>query len=228
MTPHIEAKVGDYYSTVLMPGDPLRAKYIAENFLINVRCVNTIRNCFGYSGSYKGKEVSIQASGIGQPSLGIYTHELYNFYGVERIIRVGSCGGISSSVKVGDIVVALSASTDSSMTKNEVSGFILSPSCDYSLLKNFMEVCSECKVGNIVSNDYFYHENNKWFEQLYKMGTLAVDMETHFLYYISMKNNKKSLSVNTVSDHVFGGEEMSSKQRETGLNKMIEYVLESL
>jgi purine-nucleoside phosphorylase len=228
MTPHIEAKRGDYYPTVLMPGDPLRAKYIAENFLTDVVCVNTVRNCFGYSGKYKGKEVSIQASGMGQPSLGIYAYELYNFYDVQTIIRVGSCGGINSSLRVGDIVVALTASTDSSMTKNIFPGFYISPCCDYSLLKKYMEVNPIANVGAIISNDYFYQPDKNWFRSLSGLGILAVDMETHLLYSISMKNRKKSLSVNTVSDHLFGGKEMNSTERETGLSNMIESVLESL
>ena len=228
MTPHIEAKMGEYYPTVLMPGDPLRAKHIAENFLTDVVCVNTVRNCLGFSGKYKGKEVSLQASGMGQPSLSIYAHELYNFYGVERIIRVGSCGGISPEVKVGDIIVALTAATDSAMTKNIVPGFTLSPSCSYRLLKNFMEVHPTAKVGTIVSNDYFYQPKKDWFEPLSKLGILSVDMETHLLYNISMMYNKETLSVNTVSDHLLGGVELSSKERETGLNTMIEKILESL
>lgn len=228
MTPHIEAKLGDYYPTVLMPGDPLRAKHIAENFLTNAVCVNTVRNCFGYSGKYKGKEISIQASGMGQPSLGIYAHELYNFYDVKRIIRVGSCGGINSSLRVGDIVVALTASTDSSMTRNLFPGFSISPCCDYNLLKRFMEVNPEAHVGAIISNDYFYQPDKNWFRSMSGFGILAVDMETHLLYSISMKNNKQSLSVNTVSDHLFGGKEMTSKERETKLDVMIENVLESL
>ena len=228
MTPHIEAKKGDYYPTVLMPGDPLRAKHISENFLTNVVCVNTVRNCFGYSGKYKGKEVSVQASGMGQPSLGIYVHELYNFYDVESIVRVGSCGGISPKLKIGDIVVALTASTDSSMTKNIVPGFIISPCCDYFLLEKFMKVSPNSYAGPIISNDYFYQPNNEWFKPLVDLGVLAVDMETHLLYTLSMLYNKKSLSVNTVSDHLLGGEEMSSKERETELNTMIEFVLESI
>jgi len=228
MTPHIEAKLGDYYPTVLMPGDPLRAKYIAENFLTDIVCVNTVRNCLGYSGKYKGKEVSVQASGMGQPSLGIYAHELYNFYDVDTIIRVGSCGGISEKVKVGDIVVALTASTDSAMTNTLAHGFSISPCCDYDLLKNFMDVNPNSHVGAMVSNDYFYQPYKNWFVPLRTMGVLAVDMETHILYTISMAHDKKSLSVNTVSDHLLGGEEMSSKERETGLNTMIQSVLESL
>ncbi len=228
MTPHIEAKIDDYYPTVLMPGDPLRAKHIAENFLVDVKCVNTVRNCLGYSGKYKGKEVSVQASGIGQPSLSIYVHELYNFYNVERIIRVGSCGGISPKVKVGDIVVAMTASTDSSMTVNIAPGFLISSSCDYVLLKNFMDINPVAAVGPIISNDYYYQPNKDWFKPLIDLGILAVDMETHVLYTLSMKNQKQSLSVNTVSDHLLGGYEMDSRERETGLNSMIEMVLESL
>lgn len=228
MTAHIEAKLGDYYPTVLMPGDPLRAKYIAENFLTDVICVNTVRNCLGYSGKYKGKEVSVQSSGMGQPSLGIYAHELYNFYNVDTIIRVGSCGGISEKVKVGDIVVALTASTDSAMTNTLAHGFSISPCCDYNLLKNFMDKNPNSHVGAMVSNDYFYQPYTNWFVPLGTMGVLAVDMETHILYAISMAHNKKSLSVNTVSDHLLGGKEMSSKERETGLNPMIQSVLESL
>jgi purine-nucleoside phosphorylase len=228
MTPHIEAKRGDYYPIVLMPGDPLRAKHIAENFLIDVKCVNSVRNCLGYSGKYKGKEVSVQASGMGQPSLGIYTFELYNFYGVEKIIRVGSCGAISPSLKIGDIVVALTSSTDSCMTENLVPGFKLSPVCDYSLLKNFMKVCPDAKVGAMISNDYFYQPNPDWFRPLMDLGILAVDMETHLLYTLSMQYRKSSLSVNTVSDHLLGGIEMTSEQREKGLNTMIEKILESI
>jgi purine-nucleoside phosphorylase len=229
MTPHLEAKKGDYYATVLMPGDPLRSKHIAENFLTDVKCVNRVRNCLGYSGKYKGKEVSVQASGMGQPSLGIYTHELYNFYNVEKIIRVGSCGGISQNLVLGDIVVALSASTDSNMTTNLIPGFLLSPTCDYGLLSKFMETCPQAKVGCITSNDYFYQSNSEWFKPMMDYGILAVDMETHLLYSLSMKFGKKSLSVNTVSDHLFNTNlKMSSKERETGLNEMIEMVLNSI
>lgn len=228
MTPHIEAKLGDYYPIVLMPGDPLRAKYIAENFLTDVVCVNAIRNCLGYSGKFKGKGVSVQASGMGQPSISIYAHELYNFYDVNSIIRVGSCGGINPNLRIGDIVVALTASTDSSMTSNLVPSVTISPCCDYTLLKNFMDLYPNCHVGSIISNDCFYQSNINWFKPLIDLGILAVDMETHVLYSIAMKNNKKSLSVNTVSDHLLGGKSMSSKERETGLNTMIEFVLESL
>jgi len=227
MTPHIEAKNGDYAEIVLMPGDPLRAKYISEYF-DNVVQVNSVRNCLGYTGFYKGKRISVQASGMGQPSLGIYAHELYNFYGVENIIRVGSCGAISPSLNIGDIVVALTASTDSAMTKNIVPGFQLSPCCDYTLLKKYMDTNPSAIVGQMISNDYFYQPNPNWFKPFVDLSILSVDMETHLLYIIAMRMGKKALSVNTVSDHLLGGEEMSSKERETGLNRMIETVLESI
>lgn len=227
MTPHIEAKLEDYAETVLMPGDPLRAKYISE-YLDNVVQVNSVRNCLGYTGSYKGKRVSVQASGMGQPSLAIYAYELYSYYNVKSIIRVGSCGGISKKLSVGDIVVAMSASTDSSMTQNIVPGFNLSPCCDYSLLEKYMNVNPSATVGQILSNDYFYQPNSNWYKPFVDLGILAVDMETHVLYSLAMRTCNKALSVNTVSDHLLGGQEMTSKERETGLNNMIETVLESL
>jgi purine-nucleoside phosphorylase len=227
MTPHIEAKQGDYAEIVLMPGDPLRAKYISEYLDDSVQ-VNSVRNCLGYTGFYKGKKVSVQASGMGQPSLAIYAYELYSFYNVKSIIRVGSCGGISKKLNVGDIVVAMSASTDSSMTQNIVPGFNISPCCDYSLMKNYMDVNQLATAGQILSNDYFYQPNKEWFKPFFDLDILAVDMETHVLYSLAMRTGNKALSVNTVSDHLFFGEQMTSKEREIGLNGMIESVLDSL
>lgn len=231
MTPHNEAQKGDYAKTVLMPGDPLRSKWIAETFLDDYKCINTVRNCLGYTGTYKGTPVSVQASGMGQPSLGIYTYELYNIYNVQNIIRVGSCGGISTNVGLGDIVVAMTASTDSSMTKNMLPGFQLCPSADYNLMKKFIDkIPNDVKyhVGSITSNDYFYQPDSNWWKPMAEMGILAVEMEAHVLYSLAMKYNKSALAVSTVSDHLAGGERMSSSQRETGLSDMVEIVLESL
>lgn len=228
MTPHIEAKDGDYSDIVLMPGDPLRAKWIAENFLENTILVNSVRNCLGYTGTYKGKPVSLQASGMGQASLGIYVHELYNFYHVNKIIRVGSCGGIDPKLKVGDIVVAMSAATDNSMTNNLIPGFKLSPCCDYELLNCYMKINPQAYVGQMVSNDYFYQPNENWYKSFLDMGVLSVDMETHVLYSLSMRFGKKSLSVNTVSDHLITRNQMSSKEREQGFSHMVETILESI
>ena len=228
MTPHISANPLDYNPIVLMPGDPLRADYIAKQFLSGVKKVNYVRNCSGFSGSFRGKKVSVQASGMGQPSLGIYATELFKNYKVEKIIRVGSCGGISKKVKLGDITVAISASTESQMTQKIAPGFYISPVCDYGLLKNFMNQCPTAHVGSLVSNDFFYQPNKNWFKDLYKIGILAVDMETHLLYTIAMLHGKKALSVNTVSDHVFERKKMSIKEREQGLNEMILKVLLSI
>jgi len=228
MTPHIEANYGDYHPIVLMPGDPLRAKWIAETYLENVKSVNTVRNCLGFSGTVNGIKVSVQSSGMGQASLGIYAHELYNFYGVESIIRVGSCGGISPLVNLGDVVVAMTASTDSAMTKNLASGFIVSPCCDYGLLKSFMDVYPTAFVGSMVASDYFYQPDPNWYKPLSDLGVLAVDMETHVLYSLAMRFGKKALSVNTVVDHVSFDQHMTSKERETGLSSMMESIFESL
>ena len=228
MTPHIEANYGDYHPIVLMPGDPLRAKWIAETYLDNVKTVNTVRNCLGFSGTVNGINVSVQSSGMGQASLGIYVHELYNFYGVESIIRVGSCGGISPLVNLGDVVVAMTASTDNAMTKNLAPGFTVSPCCDYGLLKSFMDVYPTAFVGSMVASDYFYQPDPNWYKPLSDLGVLAVDMETHVLYSLAMRFGKKALSVNTVVDHVSFDQHMTSKERETGLSSMMESIFESL
>jgi purine-nucleoside phosphorylase len=231
MTPHIEAKKDDYAKTVLMPGDPLRAAWIAETFLDDYKCINRVRNCLGYTGLYKGIPVSIQASGMGQPSLGIYTYELYNIYDVENIIRVGSCGGISANVKLGDIVVAMTASTDSNMTKNMLPGFQLCPCVNYGLMKKFVDMIPNnvnYHIGSITSNDYFYQLDSNWWKPMAEMGILAVEMEAHVLYSLAMKYNKNALAVSTVSDHLAGGERMTSAQRETGFHEMVKIVLESL
>jgi purine-nucleoside phosphorylase len=226
MTPHIEAKPGDYADTVLLPGDPLRAKWIAETFLKDPMQVNSVRNCLGYTGTYNGKQISVQAGGIGMPSNAIYITELFKFYNVQTIIRVGSCGGIAKHVQVGDIVAATTASTDSAMGKQLVDGFQISPSVDHGLLSSFLAQCPLAHVGSIVSNDYFYHPNEHWWKELQTYGTLAVEMETYILYTLAAQFEKKALSVNTVSDHFeYTDKNMTAKERETGFSEMIEAVL---
>ena len=227
-TPHIEAKNGFYADTVLMPGDPLRAKWIAENFLEDVIKVNSVRNCFGYTGTYKGKKVSVQASGMGHASLGIYVHELYNFYNVKRIIRVGTCGGISKDVKVGDIVVAMTAFTDSSVSDNIVPGFRFSACCNFDLLQRVTSEFKNAHVGAICSNDYFYQPDQNWWKPLKNVGVLSVDMETAMLYTIAMRFGKSAITVDQVSDHLAGGHEYSSQERETGLDQLMKGVLQCL
>ncbi len=226
MTPHIEAKPGDYADTVLLPGDPLRAKWIAETFFEDPVLVNGVRNCLGYTGTYNGKRISVQAGGMGMPSNAIYITELFKLYDVQTIIRVGSCGGIAKHVQVGDIVAATTASTDSAMGKQLVANYQISPSADYELLKSFLEQCPLAHVGSIVSNDYFYQPNEHWWKELQTYGTLAVEMETYILYVLAAEHGKRALSVNTVSDHFeYKDKNMSPHERQTGFSKMIEAVL---
>jgi len=226
MTPHIEAKPNDYADTVLLPGDPLRAKWIAETYFDDLVQVNGVRNCLGYTGTYNDKRISVQAGGMGMPSNAIYITELFKFYNVEKIIRVGSCGGIAKHVQVGDIVAATTASTDSAMGRQLVKDFQISPSVDNELLQSFLKHCPLAHVGSIVSNDYFYQPNEHWWKELQTHGTLAVEMETYILYTLAAQFDKKALSVNTVSDHFeYTNENMTPKERETGFSKMIEAVL---
>jgi len=226
MTPHIEAKPNDYADTVLLPGDPLRAKWIVETYFDDLVQVNGVRNCLGYTGTYNDKRISVQAGGMGMPSNAIYITELFKFYNVEKIIRVGSCGGIAKHVQVGDIVAATTASTDSAMGRQLVKDFQISPSVDNELLQSFLKHCPLAHVGSIVSNDYFYQPNEHWWKELQTYGTLAVEMETYILYTLAAQFDKKALSVNTVSDHFeYTNENMTPKERETGFSKMIEAVL---
>ena len=226
MTPHIEAKPNDYADTVLLPGDPLRAKWIAETYFDDLVQVNRVRNCLGYTGTYNDKRISVQAGGMGMPSNAIYITELFKFYNVEKIIRVGSCGGIAKHVQVGDIVAATTASTDSAMGRQLVKDFQISPSVDNDLLQSFLKHCPLAHVGSIVSNDYFYQPNEHWWKELQTYGTLAVEMETYILYTLAAQFDKKALSVNTVSDHFeYTNKNMTPKERETGFSKMIEAVL---
>ena len=231
MTPHLEANQGSYASSVLMPGDPLRAKWIAETYLNNVKQVNGVRNCLGFTGKYRGHSVSVQASGMGQPSLAIYAHELYETYNVDNIIRVGSCGGIGNNVRIGDIVVASSASTDSNMTKGLLGNNIeINPPADWNLLKSFVDNIPQdtrYTVGNIISSDWFYHPDKNWFRGLDKIGILGVEMEAHVLYAIAMTKNKSALAVNTVSNHFTTGGALSSAERETSFTTMTEIALET-
>jgi purine-nucleoside phosphorylase len=232
MTPHIQAAVDDYASTVLMPGDPLRAKWIADNFLQNVTQVNSVRNCLGYTGTYKGKLVSVQASGMGQSSLGIYATELFKFYKVENIIRVGTCGAFDKNMPLGHMVVAMSAFTESSMSTNILPNWIFNPCCDFNLLNKITcqleKTKSKYSVGAISSTDWFYKDDNVWWKTLRDYGVLGVDMETHILYLIAMKYGKSALTINAVSDNLDSDQHMNPEERQTSLNNLIVNVLETL
>ena len=228
-TPHINIKAGEFAKTVLMPGDPLRAKYIAENFLENAVLVNNVRGVQGYTGFYKGKKVSVMASGMGMPSIGIYSYELFNFFGVENIIRVGSAGGIAEELKVRDIVIAAGACTNSSFARQYNLPGTFAPIASFELLKNAVETASRngvrYMVGNVFSSDTFYDDAQS-LAQWQKMGVLAVEMEAAALYMTAARSGKNALCICTVSDCPLKGEALCAEDREKSFNTMIELALE--
>ena len=208
-TPHNKAKKGDFARTVLMPGDPLRAKFIAETFLKDYKLVNDVRGMLGYTGYYNDKRISVMGSGMGIPSIAIYATELYTIYDVENIIRVGTCGGYAESLNVGDTILAQGACTNSAFTSHFDTPGVFAPLADFKLLLNAYNKAEElgikAEVGNVLSSDLFF-DNNTDGEQIYKkwlkMGVLAVEMETAGLYTVAAKTGKKALSILTVSDHM--------------------------
>lgn len=229
-TPHITAKYGDFAETVLMPGDPLRAKFIAENFLQDAVLVNNIRGVNGYTGYYKGKRVSVMASGMGQPSIGIYSYELFNFYGVENIIRVGSCGAFDKDLHARDIVVAMGACTNGNYAMQYGLPGTFCPIADFGLVRKAADACEKAnvkyKVGNIFSSDIFYNESGadmKWAN----MGVLGVEMESAALYCNAARAGKKALCICTVSDSfVYPEENTTAEERQNSFTKMMEIALE--
>jgi purine-nucleoside phosphorylase len=224
-TPHIEAKAGEIAKTVLMPGDPLRAKFMAETYLENPVQFNGVRGMLGYTGTYKGKRVSIMGHGMGIPSIGIYTYELYNFYGVETIIRVGSAGAIVPELKIGDVVIAMGACTNSAYATQYLLPGTYAPIASFDLVKKAVEEAEKLgvtyKVGNIYSSDTFYDDAQSlgaW----QKMGVLAVEMEASALYMNAARAGKNALCICTISDCPFTGEASSSEYRQTALTKMMD------
>ncbi|OUS26615.1 purine-nucleoside phosphorylase [Thalassotalea sp. 42_200_T64] len=231
-TPHIEAANGDIAETVLMPGDPLRAKLIADTFLDDAVCFNTVRNILGYTGTYKGKRVSVMASGMGVPSISIYATELYKDYGVENIIRIGSCGAISDDVNMMDVIIGMGASTDSKVNRIRFNNHDFSAIADYGLLKNAVDAANNLnkpvKIGNIFTADLFYTPEFEFFETMAKHGILGVEMEAAGLYGVAAEYGKKALSILTVSDHIKRGESLSAQDRQTSFKDMMEIALESV
>lgn len=231
-TPHIEAQNGDYAETVLLPGDPLRAKYIAENFLTNVKQVNSVRNAFGYTGEYKGHRISVQGSGMGIPSMSIYINELVRFYGVKTIIRVGSCGGMAPGVKLRDVCLASGSSTDSAVVANSfAAGVHFAPLADFKLLDTAYHVAKnmgiEPKVGDIFAADRFYNDDIDM-KELADYGVIGTEMESAGLYLLAAKLHFRALSVLTVSDLLFGSQEKTTAaEREKTFNDMIKISLET-
>lgn len=228
-TPHINAPEGAFAETVLMPGDPLRAKHIAETFLDDAVCVNTVRNMFGYTGIYKGKPVSVLGSGMGVPSMSIYATELVKFYGVKNIIRIGSCGALPLDVKVRDVVIGMGASTDSSVNRNRLAGMDFAAIASFSLLEKAVAAARakaiNVKVGNVFTSDLFYNPSETLFDTLEKYGVLAVEMEAAGLYGVAAEYGINALAIFTVSDHIRTGEALSAELRQTSFNEMVEVAL---
>lgn len=229
-TPHNGAKEGDFAKTVLMPGDPLRAKYIAETYLENPRLVTSVRNMLGYTGIYKGKEISVMGGGMGMPSVGIYTYELFNFYGVDNIIRIGSAGALSDKLKLKDVVIGMGACTDSNYAAQYGLPGTFAPIADYGLLRRAVEVAEKqgtnVVVGNVLSSDAFYNANKNANDLWKSMGVLAVEMEAAALYMNAAKAGKNALCILSISDHIYSGEELSAEERQVGFGKMMEIALE--
>ena len=229
-TPHNEAKNGDIAQTVLMPGDPLRAKFVAENYLQDVTCFNTVRNMLGFTGTYNGKKVSVMGGGMGIPSIGIYSYELFHFYGVEQIIRIGSAGGLSDDVRVHDLVMGMGACTDSNYASQFGLPGAFAPVADFGLLRSAVHAAESrgisYKVGNLVSSDVFYNDNFNVNEAWKKMCCLAVEMEAAGLYMNAARCGNKALCLVTVSDHIFTGESLSANERQTSFRDMMEVALE--
>lgn len=229
-TPHNKAELGDIAKTVLMPGDPLRAKYIAETYLENPVCFNTVRNMLGFTGTYNGKKVSVMGGGMGVPSIGIYSYELYNFYDVDNIIRIGSAGGLQEDVNVNDVIIAMGACTDSNFVAQFNVPGTFAPIADYGLLAKAVAAADklgvDTKVGNVITSDVFYDKragkNEKWRD----MGCLACEMETAGLYTLAAANHKRALSILTISDHLFKTEALTADEREKSFNNMMRIALE--
>lgn len=231
-TPHIGANVNDFAQTVLMPGDPLRAQYIAENFLDDARQVTGVRNMFGFTGTYKGKPVSIMASGMGIPSMSIYARELIVSYDVKNLIRIGTCGGISKDIKIRDVIFAQGASTDSNVNRTRVRGYDFAAIANFDLLEKGVQAARtldiEAKVGNVFTTDTFYQADPTFYEELDKLGIMAVDMETAGLYGVAAEYGANAMALFTVSDHVITGEALPAEDRQNTFNEMVKIALESL
>lgn len=230
-TPHIEAKAGQIAKTVLMPGDPLRSKFIAETFLENPVLVNNVRGVQGYTGTWKGVPVTVMASGMGIPSIGIYSWELYNFYDVDNIIRVGSAGALADDLKLMDVVAGAGACTDSNFAHQFGINGTFAPIADYTLLSQAVAAAAAngvaLHVGNVLSSDNFYDDGNDGPDKWKKMGVLAIEMEAAGLYMNAARAGKRALGLFTISDHIYRAEELTSEQRQNSFVQMITIALDT-
>lgn len=232
MTPHINAPAGAFADVVLMPGDPLRAKYIAETFLQEVREVTNVRNMLGYTGTYKGRPISVMGHGMGIPSCSIYAKELITEYGVKKIIRVGSCGAVRQDVKVRDVVIGMGACTDSKVNRIRFKDNDFAAIADFGMIQAAVQAAKEkginVRVGNLFSADLFYTPDVSMFDVMEKYGILGVEMEAAGIYAVAAEFGVKALTICTVSDHIRSGEQTSSEERQLTFNEMIEVALESV
>lgn len=230
MSVHIEAKKGEIAETILLPGDPLRAKWIAETFLENPVCFNRVRNMFGYTGTYKGNKISVMGTGMGVPSISIYAHELITEYGVKNLIRVGSAGSYQEHVKIRDIVIAMAASSNSGLNELRFGGADYAPTANFELFEKAVNVARAknipIKAGNIFTSDEFYADDIESYKKWSKFGLLCVEMETAGLYTVAAKHKVNALTILTISDSLVTGERTTSEERETTFSEMIEIALE--
>lgn len=231
-TPHISAAPGDFAEAILLPGDPLRAKHIADNHLEDAREVTAVRNMLGFTGSYKGRPVSVMGTGMGVPSASIYAHELVTEYGVRRLVRVGSCGGLSTDISIRDVILAVGACTDSNVNRRRYDGFDFAAVADFELLKAAAKAAEAQGVtargGLVHTADLFYGPEKGRFENMQAMGVLAVEMEAAGLYGLAAELGARALAIMTVSDHVMTGESTSSEERESTFDAMVHLALETL
>ena len=231
-TPHIEARPGDFAELVLMPGDPLRARALAETALDDVRQVNAVRNMFAYTGAWRGRPVSIMGSGMGMPSISIYAHELFSEFGVERIVRVGTCGALREDIALGELVLATAASTDSAMNRQRFAGWDYAAAGDFALLTALAAAARAAGLtvhaGEVFSTDYFYHPDPDFVDRVSAMGVLALDMETAALYALARSLGKRAATVLTVSDVIPAGLHFSPEQRQAGFGAVADVVLGAL
>ena len=231
-TPHIEADPKDIAPLVLLPGDPLRAKFIAQTYLDDVKLVTQVRNMLGYTGSFNSKRVSVLSSGMGMPSMAIYATELVRAFKVKKILRVGSCGSIDDELNIGQIVATMGASTDSNMNRARFGGFDFAATADFDMLTDWVR-CAELmgadiRVGNVLTSDTFYHSSNDIYDLCRRLGILAVEMEAAALYRVAAEHRISALAVMTVSDHILKQEAMSPADRETTFKSMAEISLKSI
>ena len=230
MSVHIEAKKGDIAETILLPGDPLRAKWIAETFFENPKCFNKVRGMLGYTGTHNGKPISVMGTGMGVPSISIYAHELITEYGVKNLIRVGSAGSYQKDVKIRDIVLAMAASSNSGINNSRFDGAYYAPTANFELFMKAVDIAKQknipIKAGNVLSSDEFYEDDSDSYKKWSKFDVLCVEMEAAGLYTVTAKHDVKALTILTISDSLVTGEKTSSKERETTFKNVIDIALE--